>query len=320
MEESVKLFAPGSLGTCWYGKYHYLEPWIGCQHNCPYCYAKSRTAVNCTLKKLNTEFANPALLYPEDELMRRIYEESNSGDINILKLSRYTDIFTPKFVASGLSLEILKILCSSKIKRIIITTKGLPDKEIIKLITSYPEKFSYNAAFSPSVMLNPNPLAKLSSGLQPLQTRLEAASEINRSKCLTTIHLDPFIAQIDDRDEALYPFLDLLETYNLKRIMWSYLLFSPGIMDNMRQALSSETLQDILSRYNFDTGRRILPGQNDTDSFAQKNEVALASVDKVARSLMQRSFKFVLCSLKSIKGLDLNKYPRQMLCDGKFYA
>ncbi|MGM9998966.1 MAG: hypothetical protein ACI38Q_06195 [Candidatus Bruticola sp.] len=320
MEESVELFAPGSLGTCWYGKYHYLEPWIGCQHDCPYCYAKSRRAVNCTLKKLRAKFADPVLLYPEEELLRRIYEESNSGSINILKLSRYTDIFTPKFVANGLSLEILKILCSSKIKRIIITTKGLPSNEIINLITGCPEKFSYNAAFSPSALLSPNPLAKLSSNLQPLQPRLEAAEEISRSKCLTTIHLDPFIAQIDDRNEALHPFLDLLEKHNLNRVMWSYLLFSPGIMDNMRQALSPEVLNAILSRYNFDADRRILPGQDDTDSFAQKDEVALASVEKVAGTLMQRSFKFVLCSLKSIKGLDLKKYPRQMLCDGKFYA
>lgn len=320
MEEKVTLFAPGSLGTCWYGKYHYLEPWVGCQHNCPYCYARSRVAVNNTLGELQAKFDDPALLFPAEELLRRIHEETNSGNINILKLSRYTDIFTPKFVENGLSLEILKILSASKVNRVIITTKGLPNREIIDLIINCREKFSYNAAFSPSVMLNPNPLAKFVKNLKPLKPRLEAAEEICQAGCQTTIHLDPFIAQIDDRDDALLPFLDLLEQHHLKRVMWSYLLFSPGIMDAVRQALDPAELDKILSRYDFDASRKILPGQDDTISFAQKNEVALASVDKVATALMQRNFQFVLCSLKSIRGLNLQKYPRNMLCDGKFYA
>ena len=102
--------------------------------------------------------------------------------------------------------------------------------------------------------------------------------------------------------------------------MWSYLLLSPGIMEAINQALEPAELEKILSRYNFDASRKILPGQDDTVSFAQKDEVALASVDKVATALMERQFQFVLCSLKSIRGLNLQKYPRQMLCDGKFYA
>lgn len=320
MEEKVTLLAPGSLGTCWYGKYHYLEPWVGCQHNCPYCYARSRVAVNNTLNYLQAKFDDPALLYPADELLRRIYEEANSGQINILKLSRYTDIFTPKFVEDGLSLEILKILATSPVKRIIITTKGLPSDEIIDLLGRYRQKFSYNAAFSPSVMLKKNPLANFVKNLKPWPKRLQAAQEICQSGCLTTIHLDPFIAQIDDSDAALGPFLDQLEQHNLKRVMWSYLLLSPGIMEAINQALGPAELEKILSRYNFDASRKILPGQDDTVSFAQKDEVALASVDKVATALMERQFQFVLCSLKSIRGLNLQKYPRQMLCDGKFYA
>ena len=44
-EESLELFSPGCLGTCWYGKYHYVEPWAGCSHGCQYCYARLRTPV-----------------------------------------------------------------------------------------------------------------------------------------------------------------------------------------------------------------------------------------------------------------------------------
>ena len=102
--------------------------------------------------------------------------------------------------------------------------------------------------------------------------------------------------------------------------MWSYLLFSPGIMEEVRRAVPAADLDKILSRYNTETGRQVLPNQEDTISWAQNNETALKSVDTVAQALIAGGFQFVLCSLKSIKGLDLSKYPRTMLCDGKFYA
>ena len=316
----VELFSPGSLGTCWYGKYHYLEPWVGCEHNCPYCYSRSRISVRESLRKHGTKFDCPIPLLPPEQLLRAIDKEANSGLINIVKLSRYTDIFTPQFVQNGLSHAILEVLAKSKVKRIIITTKGLPSSEIIRLMTDNAAKFSYNAAFRPSGLLPESPLAAFDSHLNPIEERLQAAQQIQSGGCLTTIHCDPFVAGIDDAPEALYPFLELLKKYHLNRVMWSYLLFSPGIMEEVRRAVPAADLDKILSRYNTETGRQVLPNQEDTISWAQNNETALKSVDTVAQALIAGGFQFVLCSLKSIKGLDLSKYPRTMLCDGKFYA
>lgn len=320
MPDKIQLFSPGSLGTCWYGKYHYLEPWAGCAHACPYCYARSRAAVNNTLAALGTTFGRPVPLMEEGRLLEEIARGAGSGEINILKLCRYTDIFSPGFVENGLALKILDILSSSKVKRIIITSKGLPDARLISLMASRREKFSFNAAARPSAAVKGSPLAAFDAHLKPLEDRLRAASELCAAGVQTTIHLDPFVAGVDDSGEALEAMLGLLKKYKLNRVMFSYLLFSGGIMDTMREALGTALLDRILADYDLSGTHKVLPGQEDTASQSLRNEVIKASVEKTADELDRQGFEFVLCSLKSVRGLDVRKYKRNMICDGKFYA
>lgn len=313
---SLELFSPGSLGTCWYGRYHYLEPWAGCDHACPYCYARSRTTVQDALAALETPFEHPKPLFDRPELLRKIAEEAESGQIDTVKLCRYTDILTPRFVADGLSYEILRILAESKVRRLILTTKGVPDAPIRELLQRHKEKFSYNAAARPG---RPG-LAGFEAGLAPREERLQAAAELNRAGVQTTIHMDPFVAGSDDRDEALLPFLDDLRRLGLNRVMFSYLLLSEPIMASVQEALTPEALQDLLARYDMQAPRQVLPRQEDTVSHSLRHESLKESVEKVATVLTERGFEFVLCSLKSVRGLDARKFPRAMLCDGKFYA
>ncbi|MCR4820286.1 MAG: hypothetical protein K5838_04080 [Elusimicrobiales bacterium] len=320
MSETIELFSKGPLGTCWYGKYHYMEPWTGCEHSCPYCYARSRKIVLNTLEEKKTQFNRPVPLFPEEELLRRIKEKADSGEIDILKLSRYTDIFTPSFAGNGLSYQVIKTLAESKIRRIIITTKGIPDEQSLQLMEKYKEKFSYNEAVRPSAALNPAPLESLDRGLKKLSDRLDAAARLNAAGVKTTIHLDPMVAGIDDSEEAITAFLDMLRERRLNRVMFSYLLFSSGMMPAMKEAMPAELLKKIMADYDFTGTRSVLPGQEDTASQALKNEAIKASAEKMADALNSRGFEFVLCSLKSVKGFNHNKYKKNMICDGTFYA
>lgn len=313
---SLELFSPGSLGTCWYGRYHYLEPWAGCDHACPYCYARSRGAVHGALADLGTAFEHPKPLLERAELLRRIAQEADSGRIDTVKLCRYTDILTPRFVADGLSFEILEVLARSRVRRLILTTKGVPDARIRRLMVEHKEKFSYNAAARPGAP----ELAGFEAGLAPRGERLQAAAELNRAGVQTTIHMDPFVAGADDRDDALLPFLDDLRRLGLNRVMFSYLLLSEPILAPLTEALAPKALQDLLARYDMQAPRQVLPRQEDTVSHSLRNEILKESVEKVATVLTERGFEFVLCSLKSVRGLDARKFPRAMLCDGKFYA
>lgn len=319
--EKVDLFAPGSLGTCWYGKYHYLEPWVGCAHSCPYCYARSRRSVHNSLTELHGEFAEPVLQLPRPRLLEAIERGVNSGDIHILKLCRFTDIFTPGYVADGLSCEILEILAHSKLDRVIITTKGVPDQRIIDLMTANPKLFSYNVAVHPAGMWEASPIKGLDANLPSVRQRLEAAAEVRKGGVLTTVHLDPVVAAIDDDPRALNPFLAELQRLELKRVMWSYLLLSGGITASMSEALAPEVWQEMQDRYDLLGARRILPGQDDTVSYALKKSVLTESTDKLYNALKDGGFEFVICSLKNAQALkNLDKFPSKMFCNGQFYA
>ena len=320
MEDRVQLFTPGSLGTCWYGKYHYLEPWVGCGHACPYCYARTRGAVGRTLEALGTTFEKPALLMERSRLLEEIARGANSGEIEIVKLCRYTDLFTPEHVADGLAAEILQVLAESRVRRVILTTKGLPDDRLLELMITHREKFSYNAAVRPSGLVAGSVLAGFDAGLAALLPRLEAAACLSAAGVQTTIHLDPFVAGIDDEDRALVPFLEILKKLRLNRVMFSYLLFSDRIMPTMEAAVEPEALRAILESYDLEGARKVLPRQEDTVSCSPRNDVVKASVEKTASLLEERGFDYVLCSQKSVHGLSLEKFNRYRLCDGKFYA
>ena len=314
MEEKLELFTKGCLGGCWDGKYHYLEPWAGCGHDCPYCYARLRGPVTQKLAELGASFARPHPLYPEAQLLEKISETANSGEIVTLKLCRYTDIFSPEFVNGGLALKVLERLVSSKVKRIIITTKGLPDKKIIKLLAAAPDKFSYNAAA--------RPLSEVvfEKELAPLAKRLSAAAEISRSGVRTTVHLDPFVAGFDDEDRALSKFLGDLKELGLNRVMFSYLLLSRDILSGLSGALKPELLEAITALYDMEADKQYLPGREEASYWSLKPEVKRASVEKTALLLEEMGFEFVLCSLKNTPGLDISKFKKTILCDGKFYA
>lgn len=315
-EKDIELFTPGCLGTCWYGKYHYFEPWAGCGHDCPYCYARFRAPVKNALARLSTSFENPLPLYPEEELLRLTAEKAASGEVNILKLCRYTDILTPDFVKSGLSLKLLDALTgpASKIARVIITTKGLPDRGIIDLIRSRPEKFSYNAAARPKTAVS------FDRALLPAEERLAAAAEIRAGGALTTIHMDPFVPGFDDEPAALEGFLKGLKKLGLNRVMFSYLLLSDEMAAPLEKELPKEIFAALKSVYDLADARQYLPKQADTVYWAIKPEVKRASVERTAAMLDAMGFDFVLCSLKNTPGLDTTRFKGTKLCDGKFYA
>lgn len=312
-ENKFELFKKGCLGTCWYGKYHYMEPWIGCSHDCPYCYARFRKNVNYKLKEIKTTFTKPKLFMDERDLLNEIKKVSFSGKINILKLSRFTDFFIPEFIRNGLVLEILNILVKSKIKRIIITTKGIGDDKIANIIRKNKEKFSYNVAVRPENEINFN------ENLLPIYERIDYAAKINSYGVLTTVHMDPFIPYFDD-GLCLNKMLSYIKKTGLNRIMFSYLLVSEEILEMIEKKLEPKVFKKLKDMYDLDKKKKYLPEQEDTYYFSIKDEIKRESIEKVAQILNSMNFEFVLCSLKSVKGLNKNIIKEFNICDGKFYA
>ena len=310
----MDLFSPGCLGTCWYGDYHYMEPWVGCEHDCFCCYARFRTEVKDCLTEKAAAFEKPVLMLEPDLLLAEIHEKAVSGEVKTLKLSRFTDLFTPKFVREGLSQEILKILARSKVERIIITTKGLPGEETLDLMARHPALFSYNVAAKPQGKLSVEP------NLFPLEERLKAAAFVKKAGVLTTVHLDPVLVGIEDEKVSLDRFFAQLTRHGLDRVMFSYLLLNPLILEHMEKKLGQERMSSLTESYEGSPSLQYLPQQAETVSIPPRASLKEESVERISHMLRERRFDFVLCSLKSAK--DGHKVDRQLcpLCDGRFYA
>ncbi len=309
-------FVPGCLGTCWYGKYHYMEPFTGCENDCVYCYAKGRNIIKKLLKEYNTAFEHPVIGCPQDEALAKMKAEIDADPkIHTIKLSRFTDIFSKSFVENGYSYKVLKLLVDHpQIKRIIITTKGIPDKRILDLIKNNPNKFSYNAAAKPEASIC------MEVGAPSVDARLEAAAEVSKCGALTTIHMDPIIVGIEDTEELLKPFLAKLKKYGLNRVMFSFLLYDKDIKANIIKAYGEDFFNKMKPNYQ-DEVRQILPNQEDTTTCALKHEVKLASIKRIAALLKDGGFEFVVCGLKSSDKDDIVDVKCNCpVCDGKFYA
>lgn len=309
----VELISDGCLGTCWYGKYHYIEPWVGCEFNCAYCYARFRSPVTEKIETLSTCFTKPVPLMNEELLLKTLAEQVVERNVEIAKLSRYTDVFSPEMVKSGFSYEVFKTLAESPIKRIILTTKGVPDKRIKDLFIKYKHKISYNLAAKPVTAF------PFEGGIPPLKERLEAASEMSRNGILTTVHMDPVVAGVEDKEELLVGFLKLLKKFNLNRVMFSYLLINNQILSVMKDRFGEGVAMQLLTLFE-EKPRQVLPSEEETTYMSYKPEIKKASIDRMSRLLKEMEFEFVLCSLKSGKGkLKINTVECP-LCDGEFYA
>lgn len=312
-EEIIDLITPGFLGSCWYGKYHYLEPWVGCEHNCTYCYTRSRKVVHNTLNNYKTTFENPVLLHAKDELLALIEKSIKQHQVKILKLCRYTDIFTPCFVTNGLAYEVLKTICESDVERIIITTKGIPNDPIISLMEEYKNKFSYNVVVKPECedALDPN--------LPERQKRLELFKKVKQIGVASTIHMDPLAFSVLHKQKQWQEFIAELKDYDVDRVMFSYLFLDAVIIQYLRDALPGESLSKLLSMFDIGAGYH-LPDYVDQPLIYMNSDLRKQHAMMLAKLLDSNDIDYVLCSLKSAQDNFSVSSRSCNLCDGTFYA
>ncbi|MBI4859143.1 MAG: hypothetical protein HY815_02560 [Candidatus Riflebacteria bacterium] len=312
--DRVELFAPGCLGTCWYGKYHYLEPWVGCEHDCDYCYARYRSAVSTTLSELSAGFSDPCPLQEPDQLMASVSSRLAAGDVKILKLSRFTDLFMPRFVRNGLSDRLMRTLLDSPVERLIITTKGVPSESTLELMGANASRVSF------SVVAKPGSAVCLERNAPSVNERLAAAARLHDRGVMTTVHMDPIVPGFEDGEEELAAFFRLLEEHRLGRVMFSLLLLCDAMVEDLRIRHGEELVARLLALYDRDTVREYLPHQRETTLFAARADVQKATIERISRLLKEMGFSFVLCSLKNVGPaveVDHQLCPR---CTGTFYA
>lgn len=314
--KEFSFFVPGCLGTCWYGNYHYLEPFTGCEHDCIYCYGKSRSDVTDVLAQTGTPFEKPEIGVDFQTALNEMQNEiAADPKIHTIKLSRYTDIFSKKFVENAYSYEVLRLLTEHpQIKRIIITTKGVPDEKIAQLIENNPQKYSYNAAVKPKAAVI------MEESVPPREERLNYAARFNAKGVLTTIHMDPIIIGTDDSEKQMEDFALELKERGLSRVMFSYLLYNDAIAQDIAKKFGEDFFLKLKQNYKHED-RQLLPTQKETVYHAPSAQAKESSAERISKILKKHNFDFVICGLKSSERENVANFKKYCtICDGKFYA
>ena len=268
------------------------------------------------MKAIGSTFADPQIGCAPEEALARMKEQIDADPkIHTIKLSRFTDIFCKKFVDNGYSYQVLKMLCEHpQIKRIIITTKGVPNEQIMDLIRQYALKFSYSAAIKPAASIC------METNVPSRQERIKWAAEAQKAGALVTVHMDPLIVGYEDTEEVLRPFFEELKKAGLNRVMFSYLLCDGSIAKHIVEKYGEEFFARLKENY-LQNDREILPKQSDTVAHALKHEVKLESVKRISKLLTEYGFEFVVCGLKCSEKEDVAELKKHShVCDGKFYA
>ncbi|MGD9152291.1 MAG: hypothetical protein PVG30_01355 [Gammaproteobacteria bacterium] len=242
----INLVEPGFLKSCKYGKYHYLEPWIGCEHNCLYCYGRSHKTVNNSLTHYQTTFNNPLPQHNPDILLNKIRQAIHKNNVKVLKLCRYTDIFTPKFVKNGLTYAILNELCQLPIGKIIITTKGVPDKNILNLIKQHKNRFSYSAVIKPQCEY------LLEINIPINEEKLMVMSELNKAGVKCTVGMHPLLFSINMELNEWRVFFKQIKSFGLSRVMFSYLMLDAGLIEHLKKSLSPKIFDIVMGYFDAD--------------------------------------------------------------------
>jgi DNA repair photolyase len=302
--------------TCWPGDYHYLEPWIGCDNGCLFCFARHRVAVRKRLAEIGSTYSEPKPFHEPERLLNEIRREMQNGEIKMIRPSRFTDLFSPSFVASGMAFEVLKALCDSPVPAIAICTKGIPDSKSIDLIIRQKGRVRYYANIRPETGKQFEP------GTPGIEERIKTVSYITEKmgSKWTAVHIDPLILGIDTL-EALDEHLDKLKENNLSRVMFSFLMLNEELVAYLNTVLPGDVLKNILSYYEYNANQReVIKGEKDTTYFFPKADAEKEMVKDIVAILKNKQIEFIICYLKNFevyKDLDL---LRTNMCFKGFYA
>ncbi|MFH1223776.1 MAG: hypothetical protein V1647_05490, partial [Pseudomonadota bacterium] len=260
IKKELQLFTLGGK-LCWPGNYHYLEPWVGCDNNCHFCFARFRQVVKNKVKELGSSYGKPVTLFNAYELISKIKQEAGKNNFNMVRPSRFTDFFSRSFVKNGLAYEILDAFMKTNIPLFGICTKGVPDQKIMDLIVKHKDRIIYDANVRPDTGKFLEPYSP------PYRDRLETAAYLNKHGVMTTINLDPVVINIDTM-ASIEDLLLRAKNKGITRAMFSVLMLSMEIIEHIKTNIDKERFDKILSAYDFDDKlRQVIKDEDDTSYY-----------------------------------------------------
>ncbi|MCP4023665.1 MAG: radical SAM protein [Desulfobacteraceae bacterium] len=170
-----------TLSSCSLENFNYqIDPYMGCEHNCYYCYV---------LPNARTNWTREILVHPD--LLDRLFHELSAIQPQTIYMGWHTDPYQPAEEKHGYTRKILKLLMEKGFSASILTKSDLVlrDMDILKKME--------NPSVSISFAFNDNRDRRIFEGCtKSFQTRFNALKTLKENKIRTTVMICPVIPYI----------------------------------------------------------------------------------------------------------------------------
>ncbi len=206
-----------------------LNPYVGCQHGCVYCYAREYTRYREVADRWGS------LVYVKENLLSLLESETKRLKPGTVGLSTVTDPYQPVESVLKLTRRSIEILLKRGFKVSIQTKSPLVLRDLDILATN---KDSVDVGFT-IITLDPRVASLLEPGAPPPAGRAEALRRISERGVRTWLFYGPVIPGFNDDSESFAGVLEAVAG-GIDLVLVDKLRITPRV----RASLSS-TIEDI---------------------------------------------------------------------------
>jgi len=226
--------------SCYKGSYN-MNITYGCSHGCIYCYGVSILSNMRNIRHYAGGSANTGV--PKDNL-------SSILDIQLqqikkkpvyIRLSTMSDPFQPRLIEQGITQSLFRIFDKHEV-RVYILTKGIPNEEIIYLMTKQPHKYYYTATCA---NISEERWKLFEPGTSSPNLRIQMAQTLKEYGVKVWVDLDPIIPGYDDTEDAMQNTLEKCRMHGIQNIMAAFLFLRTTIKGNMKKSLHPDIYRRI---------------------------------------------------------------------------
>jgi len=199
-----------------------VDPYVGCEHNCLYCYV---------LNQAETDWTKEICVY--SDITGQLSGELEKISPQKIYMGYYTDPYQPREADLNQTRKVLKLFLEKEFSASILTKSDLVVRDIELL------KGMDHASVSVSVAFNDNHIRQqFESKTIDTEARIRALQKLRQAGIQTSALICPVIPYITD----VTPLIDMLEPHT--DAIWIY-----GLSINERSDRNWQNVQDILNTH-----------------------------------------------------------------------
>lgn len=229
--------------------YASINPYLGCQHQCRYCYVQAEK-----YSKGRDVFSTQIKYNIIDVLIKELAHYTRIYQQGIIYLGTSSDPYQPAEKEYNLTHKILSLIFNHTPYNIHIFTKS---KDVEKDIDLF-KKFKNRINISITIITIDKKIKEI---FEPnscsIEERLECIRKLNMENIAAGCAMMPVLPYITDNDEHLEKLFIQLKKHNCKYIWWGYLTLRNNIT-NISQYSQKEKYLEIVSNYNPDLVKKYL--------------------------------------------------------------